>query len=53
MSHESECILASISNIINQSSSNIVLDLLEHHIELNTEELDCALQELEEWINGN
>lgn len=52
MSHETECTLASISNIINQSSECIVLDLLEEHINLHTEELDCALRELEE-SNGN
>lgn len=52
MSHESECMLASISIIINQSPNNIVLDLLEEHINLHTEELDSALQEVEEWIYG-
>lgn len=52
MSHETECTLASISNIINQSSENLVLDLLEEYIKLHTEELDSALQELEEWIYG-
>ena len=48
MSNESECTLNSLAVIINQSSKTLALDLLEVHVSIHSEQLDSAINDINE-----